>query len=166
MAYKLYGREVFETEINGQTYTFTCYGQDTSYGFRHICTLGYNDTTNCKYIKSDIIAKATYYNRTWECFRYQTVLNRAIENLSVDDKTKADLKTVLIDRKQLETQKESEDFVEDFKNTWENLSEENKQHVRNGLGDNLLQTEEQAKAVLGIMKFMNVMDLLQDNKGE
>ena len=38
MAYKLYGREVFTAKVNNTEYTFTCYTQNTSYGFRHICT--------------------------------------------------------------------------------------------------------------------------------
>ena len=44
MAYKLYGREVFTATVNNKKYTFTCYGQNTSYGFRHICTEGFNNT--------------------------------------------------------------------------------------------------------------------------
>ena len=71
MAYKLYGRQVFETEVEGKKYVFTCYGQGTSYGFRHICTEGYNNTTECKWIKKDIVGKACYYNRTWESFQYE-----------------------------------------------------------------------------------------------
>ena len=100
MAYKLYNREVFRaTDSKGRNWTFTCYGQGTSYGFRHICTLGYNDTTECSYIKNDIISKACYYNRTWECFRYETVLRRAIDNLSTDKQTKEELKTELYNQK-------------------------------------------------------------------
>jgi hypothetical protein len=168
MAYKLYGRQVFEATVsNGEKYTFTCYGQGTSYGFRHICTLGYNNTTECKWIKKDIIARCSYYNRTWECFTYQTVLNAAINNLNVDEQTRQDLKTILIDRKELEVKKEVEEWTKDFENTWNSLSEKNKQHVRNGLGDNLIQTEEQAKGVLSVMKLMNAMDtLFNENKGE
>lgn len=53
------------------------------------------------------------------------------------------------------TQEEQKtDFFEDFKQTWDELSEENKQHVRNGLGDTLLTSEEQARGVTQVMKMM------------
>ena len=157
MAYKLYGREVFRATVNGQDYTFTCYGQSTSYGFRHICTLGYNDTTECRYVKSDIIAKATYYNRTWESFKYETVLHRGIENLNADEDTKAQLKAILIDKKAQDEHEKCEQEVKAFENLWNGLTDKNKEHIRNGLGDNGIQTEDQAKAVMGVMALMNIM---------
>lgn len=51
-------------------------------------------------------------------------------------------------------QTEKTDFFEDFKQTWDELSEDNKQHVRNGLGDNLITSEEQARNITGVMKMM------------
>lgn len=157
MAYALYGRKVFETEVNGKKFTFTCYGQSTSYGFRHICTLGWNDTTVAKYIKSDIIAKACYYNRTWERFTYETVLNKGIENLDESKETKEELKAILIEGKAQKEHEECEKFCKSFEALYNGLSEENKEHLKNGLGDNLIQTEEQANAVMGIMKIMTVL---------
>jgi hypothetical protein len=40
MARKFYGRKVFEAIADGRKFSFTCFGQDTSYGFRHVCFLG------------------------------------------------------------------------------------------------------------------------------
>lgn len=157
MAYKLYGRQVFRAEVNGQEYTFTCYGQGTSYGFRHICTLGYNNTTKCRYIKGDILAKATYYNRTWERFTYETVLARGIENLNESKEIKQKLHDILIDGKADEEHEKAEKDIQNFENLWNGLTDKNKDHIRNGLGENGIQSEEQAKAVMGIMTLMNIM---------
>ena len=157
MSYKLYGRQVFEAEVDGHNYTFTCYGQGTSYGFRHICTLGFSNTTECRYVKGDIIAKACYYNRTWEAFQYETVLRRGIENLNESPETKAELKAILIDRTKQEEHEKAEQQVKAFETLWNGLNDKNKEHIRNGLGDNLIQSEEQAKAVMGIMAIMNLM---------
>lgn len=90
---KLYDRKVFELkDIYSDTLiTFTCYSQNTTYGFRHICTLGWNDTTDAKCIKGDIVGKVSYHNRTWECYEYQTVLRQAINNISIDKDTKKQL---------------------------------------------------------------------------
>ena len=161
MAYKLYSKQQFKaTDSKGKQWIFTCYTQNTSYGFRHICTLGNNDTTNCSYIKKDILAKSCYYNRTWECFRYQTVLRNAIEKLATDKQTREELTLILIHQQELDKRAAAEKWVKDFENTYNQLSDKNKEHLKNGLGENLIQTEEQANAVLGVMKMMNAFDSL------
>lgn len=157
MAYSLYGRQFFSAEVDGIEFKFTCYSQDTSYGFRHICTLGYNDTTVAKYVKDDIIAKATYYNRTWESFRYKTVLRKGIENLNESKEVKEKLHKILIEKTAEDEREKCEQQVKAFKNLWNGLNDKNKEHIRNGLGDNLIQSEEQAKAVMGVMALMNLM---------
>lgn len=160
MAYALYGREYFETDVNGKHFSFTCYSQGTSYGFRHICTLGYNNTTVCKYIKDDIIARASYCNRTWERFRYETVLRQAIENLDETREVKQELHDILIEGKHKEIHEQVEKDLKEFETLWNGLSEKNKEHVQNGLGDNLIQTKEQADGVIGIMKLMTAFQTL------
>lgn len=158
MAYKLYGREVFRaTTKDGQDFTFTCYGQGTSYGFRHICTLGWNDTDVAKYVKDDIIAKATYYNRTWERFKYETVLRKGIENLDEPKEVKQELKAILIDKTAQEEHEKCERQVKAFESLWNGLSEKNKEHIRNGVGENGIQTEKQADVVMGVMQMMTLL---------
>ena len=160
MAYKLYGRQVFRAEVNGKQYTFTCYGQCTSYGFRHICTEGFNNTTNCSYIKRDIIAKACYYNRTWESFQYETVLKKGIENLAEPKEVKEQLKAILIDKTIQEEHEKCEREIKAFETLWNGLSEANKQHIRNGVGENGIQSQEQADMVVGVMKAMTAFQSL------
>lgn len=160
MAYKLYGRQVFRAEVNGQEYVFTCYSQNTSYGFTHVCTLGFNNTTERKWIKRDIIAKACYYNRTWEEFTYQTVLRNGIENLSEPKEVKEELTRILIKREADKRKEQAEKEVKEFETLWNGLSEENKQHIRNGVGENGIQSEEQADMVVGIMKAMTAFQSL------
>ena len=157
MAYALYGREVFRATVNGEYYVFTCYGQGTSYGFRHICCLGYSDTTVARYVKDDIIAKACYYNRTWESFKYETVLRKAISNLNVTDEVKKQLRAIIIDKTAQEEHERCEAQVKAFETLWNGLSDENKEHIRNGVGENGLQSEEQANMVMGVMKLMTVL---------
>lgn len=52
------------------------------------------------------------------------------------------------------------DWFNDFENTWNELSEENKQHVRNGLGGNLITSVGQAKNITGVMKMMSAFQQL------
>lgn len=160
MAYKLYGRQVFEAEVNGKKYTFTCYSQNTSYGFTHVCTEGYNNTTERKWIRSRIIAKACYYNRTWESFQYETVLRKGIENLCEPQEVKDKLYAILITKTAQDEHEKVEKEVKAFEALWNGLSEENKQHIRNGVGENGIQSQEQADMVMGVMKAMTAFQSL------
>lgn len=51
--------------------------------------------------------------------------------------------------------------LDEFTSLWNELSDKNRQHVRNGLGDNLLQTEDQAKSVIAVMRLMVAMQRLE-----
>lgn len=157
MAYKLYGRQVFRATVKGIDYTFTCYGQGTSYGFRHICTLGFNNTTNCSYLKGDIIAKACYYNRTWERFTYETVLAKGINNLDIPKEVAEELHAILIDGKAQQEHEECEKQLKAFETLWNGLTEENKEHIRNGVGENGITSTEQADTVIGVMGLMTLL---------
>ena len=149
MAYKLYGREVFRATVNGQDFTFTCYGQGTSYGFRHICTLGYNDTTVARYVKDDIIAKASYYNRTWESFKYETVLRQAINNLDVSEDTRAKLKAIIIDKTAQDEHEKCEKEVQAFKALYDKTSQDFKDRMANS--DFMINSDDDVKLAKGLM---------------
>lgn len=69
MAYR-YSKPTFFINIKDMT-SYTCYSQGTSYGFRHIAFKGI--VTNPKSKKPD--SKLCYYNRTWERWQYESVLN-------------------------------------------------------------------------------------------
>lgn len=51
--------------------------------------------------------------------------------------------------------------LDEFEALWNSLTEKNKQHIRNGLGDNVLHTEEQARAVIAIMRFMKAIQVVE-----
>lgn len=62
-------------------------GQDTSYGFRHLCSLYRGDAEIAA-------AKCTYYNRTWEAWEFQSVVRAAIEKIgkkNITDEERAEL---------------------------------------------------------------------------
>lgn len=150
MAYKLRNREVFRAEVNGKNYTFTCYTQDTSYGFRHVCCEGFSNTDNASYIKNDIIAKATYYNRTWESFRYETVLKKAIELQPKEDREQ--LKAILIDKRNIEEHEKCEKEMKAFENLYNQTSDRFKDVAKNIV----MNDEKDMQIVKGIM-LMDIM---------
>jgi hypothetical protein len=59
---------------NGNEYEFVNSSRNTRTGFAHDTTLFKNDREIGR-------ATAIYYNRTWECYTYQTVMQRAINNI-------------------------------------------------------------------------------------
>ena len=68
--------QYFSFEFNGHKYEARCTSRNTRNGFAHDCTVrdeNYNE-----------IATATchYLNRTWECFRFESVLHSAIYNMA------------------------------------------------------------------------------------
>ena len=150
MAYKLRNREVFRAEVNGKNYTFTCYTQYTSYGFRHVCCEGFSNTETCRYIKNDIIAKATYYNRTWESFRYETVLRKAIEQQPKEDREQ--LKAILIDKTVQENHERCEKEIKAFENLYNQTSDRFKDVAQNIV----MNDEKDMQIVKGIM-LMDIM---------
>lgn len=63
--------EFKSTKLNGNDYHFLLDARNTRHGFMHICELsinGYHAQT----------ATAYYYNRTWENYRFQSVILSAI----------------------------------------------------------------------------------------
>ena len=141
MARKFYGEQTFRATVNGTEYVFTCAGQDTSYGFRHVCFEG-NHVSH--YNKP--IAKACYYNRTWESFRYETVLRQAI-----DKQPKADqegLTNILIKKIQQEEHEKCERDIAVFKALYEKTSDNFKDNIAPKL---FINSEADMNAVKGIM---------------
>ena len=157
MAYKLRNRQVFDADVNRKHYTFTCYTQDTSYGFRHICCEGFSNTDVCRYVKGDIVAKATYYNRTWERFQYETVLRKGIENVAPDKETEQALKDILIEKKAQADHERCEKEIQAFQALYEKTSPQFKERMANS--DIIMQNDSDVQAVKGLM----LLDMLMNN---
>lgn len=64
--------EIIKRTINNNNYTFICETWETSRAWGHKVTLFRNDS---EYTTQ----KITYYNRTWESYRYQTCIFKCIE---------------------------------------------------------------------------------------
>lgn len=56
-----------------KVYNVVCNSEPTRYGFRHLATLHKTGFSIAK-------AKVCYYNRTWECYEFESVLNKIIED--------------------------------------------------------------------------------------
>lgn len=72
--------EIIKRTINNNNYTFVCETWETSRAWGHKVTLFRNDA---EYTTQ----KVTYYNRTWESYKYQTCIFKCIETI-IDEEFK------------------------------------------------------------------------------
>ena len=146
MASKQYDIQYFTAKVNGEEIEFRCHTTDTRCGFCHTAHL-----MGWRYDITD--TKASYYNRTWERFEYESVLKRAIEKLPED--IRQAVYDQIIDHKAAEEEQKAEEQFEAFKALHEGLSEENKERLANS-GIEITNTA-QAKGVMGLMALMRIM---------
>ena len=146
MAVKQYDVQYFTAKVNGEEITFRCHTTDTRVGFCHTAHL-----MGWKYEATD--TKASYYNRTWERFEYESVLKRAIEKLPTD--VRQQVYDQIIDGKAAEEEKKAEEQFEAFKSLHDSLSEENKERLANSGIE--MHSESDVKGVMGLMALMSLM---------
>ena len=143
---KQYNTHYFTAKVNGQEIEFRCYTTDTRNGFCHTAHyVGWNyDLTD---------TKVSYYNRTWERFDYESVLKRAIAKLPED--VRQQVYDQIIDGKAAEEEKKADEMVKCFEKLHSSLSDEDKERLANSGIE--IHTEEEARAVMGLMALMNIM---------
>ena len=146
MAVKQYDVRYFSAKVNGKEIEFRCYTTNTRCGFCH--TAHY---VGWDYDLTD--TKASYYNRTWERFEYESVLKRAIDKLPAD--IQKEVYAQIIEGKAAEEEKQAEEMVKSFEALHSTLSTENKERLANSGIE--IHSEEDAHAVMGLMALMNLM---------
>lgn len=147
MAIEKYGFDSFTTDVNGVHYEFKAWTASTRSGFCHTIRI-FRD-----YSPFGSDTKVSYLNRTWESFKYETCLNKAINKCPKDDRKQ--LTDILIYHKRAEEHEKAEKFVAKFESTINQLTPENRQRLANSVG--IIETEEQAHAVMGIASLMALM---------
>ena len=146
MAVKQYDIRYFSAKVNGKEIEFRCYTTDTRCGFCHTAHyVGWDYEIND--------TKASYYNRTWERFEYESVLKRAIEKLPAD--VRDEVYAQIIEGKAVEEEKKADEQFEAFKSLHESLSPENKERLANSGIE--MHSEADVKGVMGLMALMSLM---------
>ena len=146
MAVKHYNTKYFTAKVNGTEITFVCYTTYTRNGFCHTAHL-----MGWKYDITD--TKASYCNRTWERFEYESVLKRAIEKLPTD--IQKAVYAQIIEGKAAEEEQKAEEQFEAFKSLHDSLSPENKERLANSGIE--MHSESDVKGVMGLMALMKIM---------
>lgn len=140
---KRYSVKEFSAIVNGNEIRFKCYTTDTREGFCHTALCLDYDTT---------ATKESYYNRTWESFKYETVLARAIDKLPGE--VREAVRRQIIDGEAKAEHDRAEAMFSNFKRLHDGLSDENKARLASsGLE---IHDESDARAVMGLMALMTV----------
>ena len=128
---KLKSREVFSATVNGREFTFTCYTQYCGTHVRELCCEGFSNTTEPKYIKSDIIGKDIWQNRPWYEFKYQKALRNGINNLDEPQEVKDKLKAIIVDKTAQDEKEKWDALTDQFIENYNNTSDTFKKAVQN-----------------------------------
>lgn len=142
MATKKYNHEYFTAKIDGREISFHCWTTSNPNGFCHYCYTWEYGNTRCIYI-----------NRTWERFRYESVLAAAIDKFPKS--MRAELREQIIEKRGKEEHEKAEAMFGTFKALYDGLSDDNKEILKKNTPH--IETEEQAHAVMGIMGLMTLM---------
>lgn len=141
MATKKYNHEYFTATVGGKEIEFHCWTTDNPNGFCHYCSTWEYGNSRCVYI-----------NRTWERFRYESVLSRAIDKFPKAERE--ELREQLIERKAKKEHEEAEAFLGRFEKLYNGLNEENKKRMADFP---TIQSESDARAAMGVMGIMTLM---------
>ena len=144
---KQYDTRYFTAKVNGKEVEFRCYTTETRNGFCHTAHYAgwdyrINDT------------KEGYCGRTWERFRYETVLKRAIKKLPTE--IQQEVYDQIIDGKAAEEEKKAEEQFQAFKDLHSSLSDENKERLANSGIE--MHSENDVRGVMGLMALMKIME--------
>ena len=97
---------IYNKEINGVKFTLVCESWSTRNSWGHEVTLYKNDTVKIGR------AKIRYYNRTWECYQYQSAIKSVIYDAIEAIKAAAKETFKELHRYQVLTKKRAAEFAE------------------------------------------------------
>ena len=100
---------IYNKEINGVKFTFVCESWNTRNSWGHEVTLYKNDTFKVGR------AKIRYYNRTWECYQYQSAIKSVIFNAIEEIKAAAKKVFLSVHNYKVMTKKRAAAFLEYLK---------------------------------------------------
>lgn len=117
--------EIRKIKVNGREYQFVNSSRNTRTGFAHDTTLFIDGREYGR-------ATAIYYNRTWECYQYQTVMKRCIDEMIENNykdyvemyKADNDIKRLTAEkREQMETEFYKQKEIKELQKVYKALDE-------------------------------------------
>ena len=150
MANKFYGQKTFKVALSKDEYIFLhCSTQNTRYGFRHVCDfIAPGDRCFTR-------AKCCYYNRTWERFKYESVLLEAARKLPPERSAAV---RDMIEKVYQDEHAANEKMFNDFMGAWNAAPEGVKNVIANGPA---IATPEHAALATGILQAAALLETIK-----
>lgn len=134
---------------NGAEVEVRCSTHNTRYGFKHVAKAFYDGREQS--------ASISYQNRTWESFKYQSVLRRLATRLARNDEDNLKAFENSLNKKAQAVHEECEQWLNNFKKDYDGLSDGTKKMLADS---NIhLTSTEQAESV---MKTAKVFDAIKE----
>lgn len=133
----------FSAIVSGKEYSFNAWTTSTRNGSCHVVESVDYPTTK---------TRITWEGRTWESFRYEKVLRRAIKKLPAE--IQPGLLAQIVDKTERAEREKAGVQFDQFKALHGSLNDENKKRLQSLPP---VQTEDQARAVMGYMGFLALM---------
>lgn len=134
---------------NGTEIEVRCSTQNTRMGFRHVARAHYNGR--------DYTSTISYLNRTWESFKYESVLKRLANKMAGSDDKNLKAFNDTLGSKAKAVHEECERWLNNFKKDYDALSDDTKKRLANS--DIHITSTEQAESV---MKTAKVFDAIKE----
>lgn len=131
------------TTLNGSEMCIRCWTYEYSNGWGHKAALISIGSTYYDYEK-----RITYYNRTYECFKYKSVIYKLVDEFYNKKSQKMDREFIYTQLKTIADNKreEAEAWIKNFTNMYNSLSSDMKDILKNA--DITLNTQEDAEAII------------------
>lgn len=97
---------IYNKEIDGVKFTLVCESWSTKNSWGHEVTLYKNDTVQVGRVR------IRYYNRTWECYQYQSAIQNVIYNVIEEIKAAAKKVFLRVHNYKVMTKKRAAAFLE------------------------------------------------------
>lgn len=135
---------------NGQNVVLSCFTTNTRNGFTHQCfSSDFPEVTK---------SRICYCGRTWEAFKYETVLRSFIEKLPTA--IRAEILAKVVDKTAEEEHAKTVQQIEAFASTFNALSDDSKNRMRRIFADGI-NTPEQAEIAQQAANVFAVFDMFK-----
>lgn len=138
--------------LTGESVSITCYTYESGYYWGH---RAYVHNTGDE-------VKITYYNRTWEAFKYESVLYKALRALYPQEKKQQAERAIIEKQLKAIAKREAEaceKWLDNFTKQYNALSEKTREAIKKS--DVFINSIEQGEALLKVAQLCDAMDALQ-----
>lgn len=145
---KTYNYENFNFKtLDGDELKIVCFGYDTGKSWGHKAVI----------LNNDMQVKIVYYNRTWERFKYESVLYKAVEAFYPYAKQKAEKAVIYKQLKAIADNKsaEAQAWLNCFKKAYDALSDETKNTIKKS--DVFITSIEQGDALIKTAQLIDAL---------